>query len=153
MYLTAGTFNIILRQVSLLEMDEAEVFSVLGIDSSLFEKTTNKVDGSIVGRFLEYIASQRPNIRIGLKMGFNFPVSVMGVILNIYQNCRTLKDVFQKSPLYAPAVNTVCLVTILINDIFIIQCELQTNFRKTIQSQQGIFTSLNMVSYFNLSML
>ena len=67
MYLTAGTFNIILRQVSLLEMDEAEVFSVLGIDSSLFEKTTNKVDGSIVGRFLEYIASQRPNIRIGLK--------------------------------------------------------------------------------------
>lgn len=109
MYLTAGTFNIILRQVSLLEMDEAEVFSVLGIDSSLFEKTTNKVDGSIVGRFLEYIASQRPNIRIGLKMGFNFPVSVMGVILNIYQNCRTLKDVFQKSPLYAPAVNTVCL--------------------------------------------
>ena len=144
MYLTAGTFNIILRQVSLLEMDEAEVFSVLGIDSSLFEKTTNKVDGSIVGRFLEYIASQRPNIRIGLKMGFNFPVSVMGVILNIYQNCRTLKDVFQKSPLYAPAVNT---------DIFIIQCELQTNFRKTIQSQQGIFTSLNMVSYFNLSML
>lgn len=73
MYLTAGTFNIILRQVSLLEMDEAEVFSVLGIDSSLFEKTTNKVDGSIVGRFLEYIASQRPNIRIGLKWVLTFP--------------------------------------------------------------------------------
>lgn len=33
----------------------------------------------------------------------------MGVILNLYQNCRTLKDVFQKSPLYAPAVNTICL--------------------------------------------
>lgn len=154
MYLTAGTFNIILRQVSLLEMDEAEVFSVLGIDSSLFEKTTNKVDGSIVGRFLEYIASQRPNIRIGLKMGFNFPVSVMGVILNIYQNCRTLKDVFQNHLfMLLPSIRYVYLVTILINDIFIIQCELQTNFRKTIQSQQGIFTSLNMVSYFNLSML
>lgn len=109
MYLTAGTFHIILRQVSLLEMDEAEVFSVLGIDSSLFEKTTNKVDSNIVGQSLEYMASQRPNIRIGLKMGFNFPVSVMGVILNVYQNCRTLKDVFDKSPHYAPAVNTICL--------------------------------------------
>ena len=109
MYITAGTFNIILRQVSLLEMDEAEVFSALGIDSSLFEKATNKIDSSIVGQSLEYMASQRPNIRIGLKMGFNFPVSVMGVILNLYQNCRTLKDVFQKSPLYAPAVNTRCL--------------------------------------------
>lgn len=109
MYITAGTFNIILRQVSLLEMDEAEVFSALGIDSSLFEKATNKIDSSIVGQSLEYMASQRPNIRIGLKMGFNFPVSVMGVILNLYQNCRTLKDVFQKSPLYAPAVNTICL--------------------------------------------
>jgi len=41
MYITAGTFNIILRQVSLLEMDEAEVFGVLDIDSSLFEKATN----------------------------------------------------------------------------------------------------------------
>ena len=109
MYLTAGTFHIILRQVSLLEMDEAEVFSVLGIDNSLFEKTTNKVDSNIVGQSLEYMASQRPNIRIGLKMGFNFPVSVMGVILNVYQNCRTLKDVFDKSPQYAPAVNTICL--------------------------------------------
>lgn len=109
MYLTAGTFHIILRQVSLLEMDETEVFSVLGIDSSLFEKTTNKVDSNIVGQSLEYMASQRPNIRIGLKMGFNFPVSVMGVILNVYQNCRTLKDVFDKSPQYAPAVNTICL--------------------------------------------
>ena len=109
MYLTAGTFNIIIRQVSLFEIDEAEVFDVLGIDRSLFESATNKVDSSIVGQFLEYIANQRPNIRIGLKMGFNFPVSVMGVILNVYQNCRTLKDVFEKSSLYAPAVNTICL--------------------------------------------
>ena len=132
-------------------MDEAEVFSILGIDSSLFEKATNKIDSSIVGQSLEYMASQRPNIRIGLKMGFNFPVSVMGVILNLYQNCRTLKDVFQKSPLYAPAVNTICLFSN--HNIFIIQCKSQTNFQKIIQSQQGMFTSLNMVSYFNLSML
>ncbi len=109
MYITAGTFNIILRQVSLLEMEETDIFDVLGIDSSLFEKTINKVDSSIVGQSLEYMASQRPNIRIGLKMGFNFPVSVMGVILNVYQNCRILKDVFEKSPHYAPAVNTICL--------------------------------------------
>lgn len=109
MYLTAGTFNIILRQVSLLGLDESAVFSALGIDRSLLAKTTNKVDASIVGQSIEYIANQRPNIRIGLKMGFNFPVSIMGVILNVYQNCHTLKAVFDKSPLYAPAVNTICL--------------------------------------------
>lgn len=109
MYLTAGTFNIILRQVSLLGLDESTVFTALGIDSSLLAKTTNKVDAGIVGQSIEYIANQRPNIRIGLKMGFSFPVSIMGVILNVYQNCHTLKDVFDKSPLYAPAVNTICL--------------------------------------------
>ena len=109
MFITAGTFNILLQQANLFGIDEVEVFGALGIDSSLFGKTTNKVDSSIVGRFLEYIASQISNIRIGLEMGFNFPVSVMGVILNVYQNCRTLKDVFKKSPLYAPAVNTICL--------------------------------------------
>lgn len=109
MYLTAGTFNIILRQVSLLGLDESAVLSALGIDRSLLAKTTNKVDAGIVGQSIEYIANQRPNIRVGLKMGFSFPVSIMGVILNVYQNCHTLKDVFDKSPLYAPAVNTICL--------------------------------------------
>ncbi len=109
MYLTAGTFNIILRQVSLLGLDEADILSALNIDSSLLDKTTNKVDANIVGQSIEYIASQKPNIRIGLKMGFNFPVSIMGIILNVYQNCYTLKDVFDKSPVYAPAVNTICL--------------------------------------------
>lgn len=109
MYLTAGTFNIILRQVSLLRLDESVVLSALGIDRSLLAKTTNKIDAGIVGQSIEYIANQRPNIRIGLKMGFSFPVSIMGVILNVYQNCHTLKDVFDKSPLYAPAVNTICL--------------------------------------------
>ena len=109
MYLTAGTYNVILRQVSLLGLNESEVLAVLGIDNSLLEKTTNKVDANVVGRSIEYIASQRSDVRIGLTMGFNFPVSVMGVILNVYQNCRTLRDVFDKSPLYAPAVNTICL--------------------------------------------
>lgn len=78
MYLTAGTFNIILRQVSLLGLDESVVLSALGIDRSLLAKTTNKVDAGIVGQSIEYIANQRPNIRIGLKMGFSFPVSIMG---------------------------------------------------------------------------
>ena len=48
MYLTAGTFNIILRQVSLLEMDEAEVFSVLGIDSSFFETKKQFINQRLV---------------------------------------------------------------------------------------------------------
>lgn len=109
MYLTAGTFNIILRQVSLLGLNEADVLCALNIDSSLLDKTTNKIDADIIGQSIEYIASQKPNIRIGLRMGFNFPVSIMGIILNVYQNCYTLKDVFDRSSLYAPAVNTICL--------------------------------------------
>ena len=109
MYLTAGTFNIILRQVSLLGLNEADVLCALNIDSSLLDKTTNKIDADIIGQSIEYIASQKPNIRIGLRMGFYFPVSIMGIILNVYQNCYTLKDVFDRSSLYAPAVNTICL--------------------------------------------
>ena len=70
MFITAGTFNIVLQQASLFEIDEAEVFSVLGIDSSLFEKTTNKVDSSIVGQYLEYIASQRHNTQCVSKLPY-----------------------------------------------------------------------------------
>ena len=57
MYLTAGTFNIILRQVSLLGLNEADVLCALNIDSSLLDKTTNKIDADIIGQSIEYIAS------------------------------------------------------------------------------------------------
>lgn len=151
MYLTAGTFNIILRQVSLLGLDEADILSALNIDSSLLDKTTKKVDANIVGQSIEYIASQKPNIRIGLKMGFNFPVSIMGIILNVYQNCHTLKDVFDKSPVYAPAVNTICLFSNYSDERYLYHSmEVADNFSKNYpiatrhiyESQFGIILQL-----------
>lgn len=108
MYITAGTFNIMLRQVVSFGLSEAEVLNALPLDSKLLDNTTNQIDAAIIARFIEYVIGQKPDIRIGLEMGFRFPVSIMGVILNIYQNCRTLGDVFNKSLLYASAVNTIC---------------------------------------------
>ena len=97
-----------LQQVSSFDLSEQEVLYALQIDTSLLNEPTNKIDADIVALFIDYIAEQKPNIRIGLEMGFRFPVSIMGIILNIYQNCHTLKDIFDKSPLYAPLVNTIC---------------------------------------------
>ena len=43
MYLTAGIYNVILRQISLLGLSESEVLAVSGIENSLLEKTTNRM--------------------------------------------------------------------------------------------------------------
>ena len=43
MYLTAGIYNVILRQISLVGLSETEVLAVSGIEKSLLEKTKNRM--------------------------------------------------------------------------------------------------------------
>lgn len=108
MYITAGTFNIMLKQADSLGISESDTLHALQLDTSIFNNPTNRIDSEIVVRFIEILIKQKSNDRIGLEMGFRFPSSILGTIINVYQNCRTLKEVFEKSPLYAPAVNTLC---------------------------------------------
>ena len=73
MYITAGTFNIMLKQADSLGISESDTLHALQLDTSIFNNPT-----------------------IGLEMGFRFPSSILGTIINVYQNCRTLKEVFEK---------------------------------------------------------
>ncbi len=81
MYITEGTFNIILKQSSLLGLDESSLFSTLDIDRSLLDKPTNKMDADIVGRLIEYMANQKPAFQNGSQNGI--------YISHIYIGCNT----------------------------------------------------------------
>ena len=96
MYITAGTFNIMLKQADSLGISESDTLHALQLDTSIFNNPTNRIDSEIVVRFIEILIKQKSNDRIGLEMGFRFPSSIWCTIINVYQNCRTLKEVFEK---------------------------------------------------------
>lgn len=119
MYITASLFNIIHKQFEDVEFQ----------DLKIPEEPTAKVDASFLGSLIETIVSKRKNNRIGLETGFNIPITVTGVIYKLYQNCSTLGELFEKSALYSPMVNTISKYTSNIEgDLFFHEVEINQNF-------------------------
>lgn len=108
MYVTASLFNVVRQQFE----------DVAFPDLQMSEGATSKIDAETLGVFLESVVSKRNNNRIGLETGFNIPITVTGVIYSLYQNCNTLGELFEKSVLYSPMVNTVSKYTSKIENNF-----------------------------------
>ena len=72
MFITAGTFNIVLQQASLFEIDEAEVFSVLGIDSSYSRKRLIKLIAALLVNISNTLQVKDIIHEWGLKWGLTF---------------------------------------------------------------------------------
>lgn len=119
MYVTASLFNIIQKQF--------EDVSFQGL--KMPEEPTSKVDACLLGSLIEAIVTKRNNYRIGLETGFNIPITVTGVIYKLYQNCGTLGELFDKSILYSPLVNTISKYTSKIEgDLFFHELEINPDF-------------------------
>ena len=140
-----------LKQADSLGISESDILHALSLDESMLNNPTNRIDSEVVERFIRILIKHKLNDRIGLEMGFRFPVSILGTIINVYQNCRTLKDVFDKSPLYAPAVNTLCQFSNYSDkDYFYYIMKVPTEFsdkfslatRQIYESQYGIILQL-----------
>ena len=119
MYVTASLFNIIQKQ-----------FEDVGFqDLKIPEEPTSKVDAFFLGSLIETIVSEKNNNRIGLETGFNIPITVTGVIYKLYQNCSTLGELFDKSVLFSPLVNTVSKYSSKIEgDLFFHEMEVNQEF-------------------------
>lgn len=94
MYITAGLFNILLKQFEDVETDIPQLFSEFKTDPKILESPLAKIDAGILGRYLEQVVIQKNNPRIGLEVGFILPFVVTGGIFNICRNSTTVRELF-----------------------------------------------------------
>lgn len=102
MYITAGVFNILLKQFEDIAMSDSGVLFSLKT-----APLTAKIDAKTFGSFIESIVAKKGNRQIGLERGFLMPITITGIIYQLYQNCNTIGEIFEKSDIYSPIVNTI----------------------------------------------
>jgi len=74
-----------------------------------------------VGFLLEKICKKLNDIRIGLKFGFHTPLSALGIVGQIYQNCSNFSEVLEKMQLHINHLDNVNSYQIEITESSIIQ--------------------------------
>lgn len=94
MYVTAGLFNILLKQFEDIDVNIPEIFSTFKTDLKTLESPLSKIDAGILGHYFEKIVAGKNNPRIGLETGFILPFMVTGSIFNICRNYPTARELF-----------------------------------------------------------
>jgi AraC-like DNA-binding protein len=88
---------------------------------SLQKKQTDFIKDDDVGFLLEKICTNLNDIRLGLKFGFHTPLSALGLVGQIYQNCRNFSEVLEKMQLYINHLDNINSYQIEITENSIIQ--------------------------------
>lgn len=94
MYITAGFFNLLLKQFKDVETDIPELFTEFKTDIKTLESPLSKIDAGILGRYLELVVVQKENHRIGLETGFLLPFVVTGSVFNVWREYTTVSGLF-----------------------------------------------------------
>jgi AraC-like DNA-binding protein len=74
-----------------------------------------------VGVLLEEICKKLNDIRVGLKFGFHTPLSALGVVGQVYQNCCNFSEVLEKMKLHISYLDNVNSYQVEITESSIIQ--------------------------------
>ena len=83
------------------------------------------------GYFLEQLCAQVNDNRLGLKVGFQSPLSTLGIVGQIYQSCETFEQVLLKMKQYIEVIDNLNTYTYQIVDNKIIHQTIgDDNFRK-----------------------
>lgn len=145
MYITAGLLVILYNQFG------SQGFEGLDVQNVNSTRETTQVDAGILGSYIEHLVAKKNNDRLGLEAGFLLPVTVTGIIYKLYQNCSSIKELFEKSSLYSSMVNTVSEYTTKISEDYfyhelLIKREFQNKFpiatRQLCEAQIGISLQL-----------
>lgn len=147
MYITGSVFNIIRKQFEDMGFDNLDISSMLNIDLEILNQPTATISSDILGSYIELIINSSCNHRLGLEKGFNVPVTIAGMLYKLYENCATLKEVFEKSDVHTPTINPLYRYTNRIDeDIFVHSISVDKEFaekyplatRQLYESQLGI---------------
>lgn len=147
MYITGSVFNIIRKQFEDMGFDNLDISSMLNIDLEILNQPTATISSDILGSYIELIINSSCNHRLGLEKGFNVPITIAGMLYKLYENCATLKEVFEKSDVHTPTINPLYRYTNRIDeDIFVHSISVDKEFaekyplatRQLYESQLGI---------------
>lgn len=105
MYITVGVFNTILKQFEDIDLDKDDIFSSFNVQLEVLHEPLALLPSGIVGTYLERVVNKCSCLSLGLEKGFLIPVTIAGVMYNLYQNCNSVKDVFDKANIYTPVAN------------------------------------------------
>lgn len=151
MYITGSVFSIIIKQFEDMGLDNLDISSILGIDFEILNQPTAIISSDILGSYVELIVNKSRNHRLELEKGFDVPVTIAGMLYKLYENCATLKEVFEKSDIHTPTINPLYRYTNRIDDnVFIHSISINKEFtdkyplatRQLYESQLGISLQL-----------
>lgn len=105
MYITGSVFNLIRKQFEDMGLDNLEISSKLNVDLEILNQPMATISSDILGSYIELVINKSGNHRLGLEKGFDVPVTIAGMLYKLYENCTTLKEVFEKSDIHTPTIN------------------------------------------------
>lgn len=105
MYITGSVFNLIRKQFEDVGLDNLEISSKLNVDLEILNQPMATISSDILGSYIELVINRSGNHRLGLEKGFDVPVTIAGMLYKLYENCTTLKEVFEKSDIHTPTIN------------------------------------------------
>lgn len=105
MYITGSVFNLIRKQFEDMGLDNLEISSKLNVDLEILDQPMATISSDILGSYIELVINKSGNHRLGLEKGFDVPVTIAGMLYKLYENCTTLKEVFEKSDIHTPTIN------------------------------------------------
>lgn len=105
MYITGSVFNLIRKQFEDMGLDNLEISSKLNVDLEILDQPMATISSDILGSYIELVINRSGNHRLGLEKGFDVPVTIAGMLYKLYENCTTLKEVFEKSDIHTPTIN------------------------------------------------
>lgn len=105
MYITGSVFNHIRKQFEDMGLDNLEISSKLNVDLEILNQPMATISSDILGSYIELVINRSGNHRLGLEKGFDVPVTIAGMLYKLYENCTTLKEVFEKSDIHTPTIN------------------------------------------------
>lgn len=148
MFITAGLLNMLLKHFRTTHAELSEVLVELKYDYAILQNPTAKIDANILGLYLEYIVKKTGNSRIGLETGFLLPFVLTGSFFNIFNQSKTVRDIFENDAPFDPAINDIYTFVTKEDDInFFLEISIEPQFerlypiasRQWIEMQCGFF--------------
>jgi len=94
-YVISGLFNAFPVHFKELNIDIYEIFTKFGANPDVLKKPIGKVDACVFTAYLEEVVRRTKNHRIGIESGFLIPFMLTGTFYNLYQGCKTVKELFE----------------------------------------------------------
>ena len=132
MFITVGLLNMLLKHFKTTDNEILKILSELEYDYSILQYPTSKIDANILGHYLEYIVAKTGNPRIGLETGFLLPFILTGMYFNIYNQSKTVREVFENEEPFDPAINNIYKFTTKEDDTtFSLEIFIESGFKES----------------------